>query len=278
VFICKICQRNFDSARGLSNHIVGNTFNRAKRNTKTSHGISTKIYFDEFYKKQGDGICKICGKETRFKGLTKGYDDYCSKKCCDKALKTINKINHADFKTTEKEINGITYRVKNCWIEKFGTEKAIEKEVCRLKKEYATKMENGTLKSKYYISSEENLCYEFLCSIFDKKEIQRQVKFKRWNLDFYIEKYNLYIEYNGKFFHGLNSSEDELKRLSLENFMHKKIYRKFKDDKSKIAYFNACKIDLIMINDINFENYRQIIENSLNCWKPEMVISSQVYQ
>lgn len=40
-----------------------------------------KEYYDTFIKKPGEGICPICGKETIFLSLTKGYQKHCSSKC-----------------------------------------------------------------------------------------------------------------------------------------------------------------------------------------------------
>ena len=34
-----------------------------------------------FLKKENEGICPICGKETKFLGILQGYRQYCSNKC-----------------------------------------------------------------------------------------------------------------------------------------------------------------------------------------------------
>lgn len=68
-FQCKICERKFISSTSLKDHIWN------------AHKIKYKEYYDKFFKKDTEGICKICGKETRFYGGLRGYNIYCSTKC-----------------------------------------------------------------------------------------------------------------------------------------------------------------------------------------------------
>lgn len=41
--------------------------------TKLKHNKNLKKYFDEHLKKESDGLCVICGSQTRFNGLESGY-------------------------------------------------------------------------------------------------------------------------------------------------------------------------------------------------------------
>ena len=49
--ICKICNEKHD----LRTHLK-------------VHGITSKEYYDRFIKKPDEGICPVCGKETKFLG------------------------------------------------------------------------------------------------------------------------------------------------------------------------------------------------------------------
>lgn len=69
---CKFCQRNFDSARALVKHV------------NIAHQTSSQSYYDNFIKAANEGKCYICGDETTFRGITKGYLTYCSIACRDK--------------------------------------------------------------------------------------------------------------------------------------------------------------------------------------------------
>ena len=62
--ICKICGKEED----LRTHLK-------------IHKISSKDYYDLYLKKVEEGICPICGKETKFLGISQGYRFYCSNKC-----------------------------------------------------------------------------------------------------------------------------------------------------------------------------------------------------
>lgn len=69
---CKICGVILKNPNALSKHL------------KFQHSLKSKDYFDKYLKKQGDCICKVCGKETRFENITKGYKNTCSHKCSGK--------------------------------------------------------------------------------------------------------------------------------------------------------------------------------------------------
>lgn len=73
---CKICDKVFDINR-MGNHI------------RSAHKEYTvKQYYDTYIRKGLDGFCQICGKETRFWGLSNlrydynsAYSRYCVQKC-----------------------------------------------------------------------------------------------------------------------------------------------------------------------------------------------------
>jgi hypothetical protein len=66
---CLICLREFKNKKSLSTHI------------NSAHKLTSKQYYDEFIKKEGEGVCKVCGNSTTFRGLGKGYLQRCSTKC-----------------------------------------------------------------------------------------------------------------------------------------------------------------------------------------------------
>lgn len=65
--ICKICGKEL-SGKGLGSHL-------------TTHKVSAKEYYDKYLKQPNDGICPICGKETPFIKISKGYQKCCSLSC-----------------------------------------------------------------------------------------------------------------------------------------------------------------------------------------------------
>jgi hypothetical protein len=65
---CEICGREFENYKSLARHL-------------RTHKMTSKDYYDKFFKKEGEGICPVCGKETSFINLRKGYCKFCSKEC-----------------------------------------------------------------------------------------------------------------------------------------------------------------------------------------------------
>lgn len=70
--VCKICNKQFKNSAQLGIHI-------------RKHGLEAKEYFDLF---NMSGKCVICGKETTFISITKGYRKTCSPKCASILSKT----------------------------------------------------------------------------------------------------------------------------------------------------------------------------------------------
>ena len=65
--ICKICGKEL-SSKGLGSHL-------------TTHKISAKDYYDKYLKQPNEGICPVCGKETPFLKISRGYQKCCSQSC-----------------------------------------------------------------------------------------------------------------------------------------------------------------------------------------------------
>ena len=79
-FVCKICGRSFKNAYAMNNHL------------KFKHKMSSKEYYDKFYKTEKEGKCLICGFDTQFNGIKLGYNKYCCRKCSFSSDEFILKI------------------------------------------------------------------------------------------------------------------------------------------------------------------------------------------
>ena len=107
--ICKICNKEVD----LRTHIK-------------THKISAKDYYDKYLKKQDEGICPACGKQSNFISVGQGYHLYCSNKCQSNSKETQEKrvktwrLNGCGNKKrketwsnkTDKEIEEMKYKIK----------------------------------------------------------------------------------------------------------------------------------------------------------------------
>jgi len=68
MFKCLECSKEFVKPEGLSKHI--NLIHDGAQN-----------YYVKWLKTNEEGFCKICGKSVKFKNITHGYENICSKEC-----------------------------------------------------------------------------------------------------------------------------------------------------------------------------------------------------
>lgn len=115
--ICKICNTEQD----LRTHLK-------------THNITSKEYYDQYLRKEGEGICPVCGKETKFLGIQQGYRIWCSNKCHqnDKgatekrvaAFKSSGKcsetLKHIWASKTDEEKQAIVKKVQDSNLKKYG--------------------------------------------------------------------------------------------------------------------------------------------------------------
>lgn len=105
---CRICGKIFSGLAYLGVHI------------KRTHKMSRKLYYDMFYKKEGEGVCLKCGDATSFEKLSLGYNHYCSRKCANSDIRTIEKT-----KETVRERYGVDHVMMSDEVKKkqFATTK-----------------------------------------------------------------------------------------------------------------------------------------------------------
>lgn len=74
IIICPICKKECKSNNSLISHF------QHKHIDKKIDNISKYIY-DNFYKKDVDGVCLQCGKQTNYLNIKKGYNKFCNISC-----------------------------------------------------------------------------------------------------------------------------------------------------------------------------------------------------
>ena len=114
---CLICDSEFDKAILLTNHI------------KKEHHITYNEYYDAHLKKDYEGKCITCGKETKFERGK--YRDYCCKSC-------MRKSSIIQAKTAETSIarhggvglgsNKIKEKAQKTCLEKYGVSNPFQTE------------------------------------------------------------------------------------------------------------------------------------------------------
>ena len=141
----------------------------------------------------------------------------------------------------------IREKITNTMIKRYGVKNALQNPEL-LKKALET-MKNNNLCWK---SKPEEKFYEFLCEKFGKNNIIRQKFIFKWPIDFFIKNINLYLQFDGVFWHGLIKPLDWYK-----NHPSKKInscYKKFYIDKEQDIYFKENSLNLLRITDKQFNN------------------------
>ena len=109
---CPICGNYYNNKNGLGIHM------------SKIHKISHQEFYDTFYKKEGDGLCLTCGKNTRFIDTVRGYVKHCSSKCCNNNPEVIQKIQEkrtATFKA-HPEIQERINKIISTWIKEHPEE------------------------------------------------------------------------------------------------------------------------------------------------------------
>ena len=118
--------------------------------------MSIKEYYDRYLKKENEGICLVCGKETTFKGLTKGYAEHCSVKCKGKDPKVKQKVKQTCLeKFGATNVYASEYgkqKIKSTNIERYGVENPQQNEEIKLKTQCTNLKKYGaeyTFQSKF---------------------------------------------------------------------------------------------------------------------------------
>jgi hypothetical protein len=96
MFKCEICGKEFKKMWGLSTHIA--------RLHKSE--ITVEEYYLKFIGEKGK--CIECGKNTKFRGLSYGYNKFCSPVCSNNSIEVRNKIKQSNLEKT-----GYEYSMQN---------------------------------------------------------------------------------------------------------------------------------------------------------------------
>lgn len=155
---CELCNREFETLRSLGLHL-----------SHSHSNIDFKEYYDKYFKQENEGICPVCGKNTKFKGGLNGYARTCSISCGQKHPETRAKLDNTNLRKYgatnpygSKEIrdkikkkNLKNLGVENPFQQKYVQEKAIHNShtaEAEIKRQQTCLEKYG---NKYHIASEE---------------------------------------------------------------------------------------------------------------------------
>lgn len=108
MYICNICGSKHKILGGLGKHV------------RKKHNISSKEYYDEYFKKENNGLCIICGKQTTYENMTLGYKQTCGNVCACKLHRKKLKEDSEKFETFRKKV---IKNQKRIWIDRTYLEK-----------------------------------------------------------------------------------------------------------------------------------------------------------
>jgi len=208
---CVICGDVFINRTYLNQHL------------QRVHDINTlelkKQYYDEHLKKEGDGVCVICGKPTKFYKLVYGYYDTCSKEC-------MNKQRMESIKKTCIERYGTEHV--------FKTKEFIEKRLknCENNDEYKKKLSEG-IKAYWDKAPKEKVQQrsDKVSKTWNKKteEEKEQVKFKRKQT--IIERYGVDNYNKSEGFKNKLNDKEWVKKVQHKKYLTRKKNGTFKTSK-----------------------------------------------
>ena len=94
---CKECGQEFTKIDCVTRH------------AKMVHKMEPKAYYDKWFKKEGEGICKYCGAETKYWNLEHGYRDFCSRKCFWKVTTQLESVKEKRKQTCKEKYDSENY-------------------------------------------------------------------------------------------------------------------------------------------------------------------------
>jgi hypothetical protein len=100
----------------------------------TKHLLNAGLGERLFYLKNNGnkGVCKNCGKDTKFLSFTKGYRDYCSGKCAQSHEEVRQKFKISLFAKygveNPSQLSEFQEKKKQTWIENYGTDHPFKSE------------------------------------------------------------------------------------------------------------------------------------------------------
>ena len=115
---CLICDKELISLKALSQHI-------------RFHNISSKDYYDRFLIiDEKEKHCKYCGKETNFRNISLGYQNFCNLKCSNNDEERKEKFRQS-YLSNDLSIVKETREQTN--LKRYGYKSVLENKIIRNK-------------------------------------------------------------------------------------------------------------------------------------------------
>ena len=101
---------------------------------------------------------------------------------------------------------------------------------------------------------------------------------KCWFIDFYSEKYKLYIQFDGNYWHSVNKTNEEIQEILSNHEKYKRIVGHIYNDRQQNKYFEDKGLKFLRIAEKSFLDYvkneRPQIKNPLKSGKLHLVVDN----
>lgn len=205
MYTCKICNFELMNVRKLSKHI------RDKHKL-----LSVKEYYDNYLKKDNEGVCVICSNKTVYSDLNNGYKETCGKSCAAK-------LRRKELKQNPEKFNNFVKKISDCVKQEWKT------------KDQTNRIKNmtKTIKMKYGSMSVEEKKERFdNLNKLPEKERTELIKLmtengflKWWKNATYEQKRNAWDKRNKKLLLLWEKHGDEIYKKQIDTFISR-----FNDD------------------------------------------------
>jgi very-short-patch-repair endonuclease len=179
-----------------------------------------------------------------------------SKICQDKSIQTCMEKYGVHYPGA---VPALIQKRKETCVKRYGKTSFLATQTCRnilrsdivIQKRHETLKRNGT----YGKSKIEDEFYQKLCLEFNVPNVMRQVSIGNWIVDFYIQNIDVYVQFDGVYWHGLDRpieaiAEHKTKRDEV-------IHRKWKTDCEQNDWFVINQIKLVRVTDVEFISDQQ---------------------
>ena len=186
MIICLICKKDYKNFISLRLHI------------NQTHKMNSKEYYDKFLKRENEGICPECGKETKFISLgKKGYHKFCSYKCRSNSKEVKEKYIQTNLEKYGVEhpfqSEEIKEKKKQTCLEKYGVEHPFQSEEIKEKKKQTSlerygvehPSQNKEIKEKSKQTCLEKYGVEHPFQSEEIKEKKKQTSLERYGVENY---------------------------------------------------------------------------------------------
>lgn len=200
-------------------------------------------------------------QEKRIESCVKKYGGRCpmsSKEVKDKT-KNVFLQKYGDHFS---RLDSIKQKKKDTCLKKYGVDSFTKTDMFKKSVDWAevarkglkTRSQQGNLR----ISKIENKFHQFLLENFSN--VETQVPIREWNLDFYLPELEIYIQFDGNYWHGLDVTVEELKIKNTR--ISKSIIRTKERDVTRDQWFLEHKMKLVRVVEKDFKDkkYDKILE------------------